>query len=466
MQQEARRPVYGPTFDEMLHPDRMPADVRQRALDARLRGDELDPVNLFNITWKAPQGKVYALVVPRALTGVDANIVVLFSRDFPTGSHKVGATYSVAMEHQLNGEIVPGLHTVVWPSTGNYGIGGAWVSGRMGYDGLVLLPEEMSAERFRKIEYYGCRYIKTPGCESNVKEIYDKTHELAREPNTRIANQFAEFANYRFHWHVTGNSAAEALAALAAEGVGNGRAAAFTSSMGSAGTIAAGDRLKQLFYECRIVGLEPTQCPTLYSNGYGGHDIQGIGDKHVTWIHNVMNMDAIMCIDDMECKQGLQLLTDPAGLEYLVEKAGVPADAAVALSKVVGISGVCNILGAIKAAKLYRFGAGETVVTVCTDTMDRYHSVMGQLDQRYGKMDATKAAVRLEHIFHGQKTDWISEGTVHNRDRWFNLKYYTWVEQQGKTVQQLNAQRSQDYWLAEQAKVPEVDALLREARGF
>ena len=466
MHHEARKPVYGPTFDEMLHPTSIAPHVRRQALDAKERGDELDPINLFNITWKDAEGRPYAMVVPKELTGVDANIVVLYGREFPTGSHKVGATYSVTIEHQLRGEIVPGEHTVVWPSTGNYGIGGAWVSGRMGYDGLVLLPEQMSEERFRKIESYGSRYIKTPGCESNVKEIYDKTHELARDPNVRIANQFAEFSNYRFHWHVTGNTAAEALERLAKDGVGNGRAAAFASAMGSAGTIAAGDRLKQLFYECRIVGVEPIQCPTLYSNGYGGHDIQGIGDKHVTWIHNVMNQDAIVCIDDMESKLGLQLLTDPVSLEWLATEAGVPAEPLRELAGVVGISGVCNILAAIKAAKYYRFGPKETVVTVCTDTIDRYHSVMAQLDQRFGKMDATKAAMRLDHIFHGQKLDYISEGTVHNRDRWHNLKYYTWVEQQGKTVEALNAQRSQDFWLGEQAKVVETDRLLRELRGF
>ena len=431
MDQTSRERVYGPTFDEMLHPETIGPAIRKRALAAKAAGDELDPVNLFNITWKDADNRPYCLVVPPELTGVDANVVVLFSRDFPTGSHKVGATYSVCMEHQLGGEIVPGIHTVVWPSTGNYGIGGAWVSGRMGYDGLVLLPEEMSQERFDKIAGYGCRYIKTPGCESNVKEIYDKTHELAREPDVRIANQFQEMANYRFHYHVTGNTAIEVVEGLAEQGIGNGRVAAFTSAMGSAGTIAAGDRLKQAFYECRVVGLEPIQCPTLYSNGFGGHDIQGIGDKHVTWIHNVMNMDAMVCIDDIESKQGLQLLTDPEGKRYLVDEAGVDADALERLSRVVGISGVCNVLGAIKAAKFYRFGRNDTVLTVCTDTMDRYHSVMAALDQRFGAMDRTKAAVRLAHIFHGQKLDYIQEGTVLNRDRWFNLKYYTWVEQQG-----------------------------------
>ncbi|MBM4373068.1 MAG: pyridoxal-phosphate dependent enzyme, partial [Deltaproteobacteria bacterium] len=359
--------VFGPTFDEMLHPDRMPAARRAAALAARERGDELSPDNLFNITWKDRTGRVYALRLPDALTGVDASIVVLYSRDFPTGSHKVGATYSVTMEKQLAGEIVPGEHTVVWPSTGNYGIGGAWVSPRMGYDSLVLLPEMMSQERFDRIERYGSRYIKTPGCESNVKEIYDLTWKLREDPKIRIANQFEEMANYRFHWHVTGNSAAEAVRTLAAEGRCADHVCGFVSSMGSSGTIAAGDRLKQLHPDCRIVGLEPIQCPTIFSNGFGGHDIQGIGDKHVTWIHNVMNMDAIMCIDDTECKLGLQLLTDPVGRRYLAERGGVPAAEVEKMSGIFGISGVCNVLGAIKAAKHWGLGRGDTVVTVATD---------------------------------------------------------------------------------------------------
>ncbi|MEW5933510.1 MAG: pyridoxal-phosphate dependent enzyme, partial [Bacillota bacterium] len=199
----------------MLHPDRIPGEIRERARRAREQ-DPLDPVNLFNITWKDPEGRVRYLVLDRALTGVDANIVVLYARDFPTGSHKVGATYSVAMEKQLAGEITPGRHTLVWPSTGNYGVGGAWVGPRMGYDSLVVLPELMSRERFELISHYGARYIKTPGCESNVKEIYDKCKELAaRDPDRiRVLNQFEVMANYRFHYYVTGHSAAEAVAEL------------------------------------------------------------------------------------------------------------------------------------------------------------------------------------------------------------------------------------------------------------
>lgn len=458
--------VYGPTFEEMLHPATIKPEIRQKALEAKAN-DPLDPINLYNITWKDAQGKVNYIVLPKELTGVEANIIVLYGKEFPTGSHKVGATYSVTMEKQLFGQITPGEDTLVFPSTGNYGIGGAWVGTRMGYDSLVLLPAMMSQERFDKITGYGARYIKTPGCESNVKEIYDECKRLAGEsPTNKILNQFEVMGNYRFHYHVTGNSIVEAVADLKGKGIGNGRAAAFISSMGSAGTIAAGDRVKQVFYEARIVGLEPIQCPTLYNNGYGGHDIQGIGDKHVTWIHNVGNMDAIMCIDDIECKKGLQLISDPVGVRYLVEEAGVKPEVAEKMSTLFGISGICNILGAIKTAKYYGLGSRDNVVTVATDALDRYYSVMKAMTEEHGAMDRARAAARLEAIFHGAKLDWTAEGTVDNRNRWFNLKYYTWVEQQGKTVEELNAQRSQDWWIEHQQLVADFDRRLVEARGF
>ncbi len=455
--------VWGPTFEEMLHPEKMPVAVRKRAVEAA-KTDPLDPVNLFNITWKDENCRPYSTVLPKELTGIDAPVAVLYRKAFPTRSHKVGATYSVTLEHQLEGKIAPGRDTLVYPSTGNYGIGGAWVGARMGYDALVILPELMSQERFDRIASYGARYIKTPGCESSVKEIFDKCHELRREPDTVILNQFEVMANYRWHYAVTGNTASEVIRDLGAQGVGNGRCAAFVSSMGSAGTIAAGDRLKQLFPSCRIVGLEPTRCPTLYSNGYGDHDIQGIGDKHVTWIHNVLNMDLLICVDDMECKKGLQLLTDPVGMAWLRET-GVSEENLRLMASIFGISGVCNVLGAIKAAKFYGFSKDDVIVTVCTDAIDRYHSVMRQLDERFGGMTREEAKLRHETLFLGQRTDWVQEGTRLNRERWFNLKYYTWVEQQGKTVAELDAQRSPAWWEAHQAKVADMDARLLALRG-
>ena len=450
------RPLFGPTLDEMLHPETVDPAIRERALAAE-SADPLDPINLFNIRWRDAQGGLRYFLVPPEITGVEAPIAVMYSVDFPTGSHKVGAAYSVLMDMQLAGDVDPEKHTLVWPSTGNYGIGGAWVGCRMGYDCLVLLPQEMSQERFDKIEGYGARYFKTPGCESNVKEIYDKCHELrASDPNVRVLNQFEVLGNYRFHYHVTGNSAAAVAAELGGRGVGGGKVAAFCSSMGSAGTIAAGARLQQL-PDHKIVGLEPIQCPTLFSNGYGGHDIQGIGDKHVTWIHNVLNMDLMCCLDDMECKKGLQLFTNPVGSEFLVRDLGIAPEAAATMARIFGISGVCNLLGAIKTAKFYGFGKDDLVMTVATDAIDRYHSVMADLDSRFGGLDRAESLARYRSIFQGVRTDWTQEGDELNRQRWHNLKYYTWVEQQGKTVQELDDQRDPGWWVGIQEQIPGID---------
>ncbi len=455
-------PILGPTFEEMLHPQTIAPETRKRALEMKAR-DPLDPINLFNITWRDSSNNIYYYVMPKELTGVDANIVVLYGKDFPTGAHKVGAAYSVLIEKILFGEVDPAKHTVVWPSTGNYGIGGAWVGGRVGTKSIVVLPQGMSQERFQMIESYGAQIIKTVGSESNVKEIYDETHRLRQDPNVRILNQFEVMGNYRFHYHVTGNTIVELAAELQKQGIGNGKIAAYCSAMGSAGTIAAGDRLKQVWSDHKIVGLEPIQCPTLYNNGYGAHDIQGIGDKHVTWIHNVMNMDAIMCVDDIECKKGLQLLTEETGSNVLTKRFGAPRASVEKIATLFGISGVCNVLGAIKTAKYFGYGSQDTIVTICTDAIDRYHSVMDEMTQRFGKMDEAEATARA-HIFCDQKTDWIHEGTTEMRKQWHNLKYYTWVEQQGKTVEELNAQSDQAWWMKHQAMVSEIDAKLKATR--
>ena len=453
----------GPTFTEMRYPDRIETAVRQQAMAAH-DTDPLNPINLYNITWRDRQNEIYHFVVPPEITGVEAPIVVIYGQKFPSGSHKVGAAYSVLAELIVTGEVDPEQHTLVWPSTGNYGVGGAWVGGRMGCQSIVVLPEGMSRERFERIENYGAQVIKTPGSESNVKEIYDKTWELRQDPNIRILNQFEVMGNYRFHYEVTGNTIADLAAVLQEKGIGNGRVAAFVSAMGSAGTIAAGDRLKQLWPDHKIVGLEPIQCPTLYNNGYGAHEIQGIGDKHVTWIHNVYNMDAVMCIDDIACLRGLQLFTESVGWQVMEERFGVPGAATCQLASIFGISGICNLLGAIKTAKFYNMGRDDLIVTVCTDAFDRYPSVMEMLTAQEGAMDEALATARMSQIFHGAGLDWVQEGTRHNHDRWHNLKYYTWVEQQGKTVEELDAQKRPSWWLAHQEKVAEIDRLIQAYR--
>jgi cysteine synthase len=443
--------LFGPTFAEMRDPSRLPRPLRERAAAARAR--PLDPDNLFNIGWKS-EGAVPHVVLPEALSGVRAPIVVLSGRRFPTGSHKVGPAYSVLVEKQLEGDCQPGKHTLVFPSTGNYGIGGAWVGPRMGYRSLVVLPEEMSAERFEKIRGYGAEVVATPGSESNVKEIYDKVKELRAAPQNRVLNQFAEFGNYRFHHHCTGAAAEEVLEAL---GLGLG---AFVSAMGSAGTIAAGESLKSRFPGAAIVAVEPVQCPTLFNAGFGAHRIEGIGDKHVTWVHNVWATDLLVCVDDEECLLGLQLLQEGTGA--LAEE-GIGEDVARGLVDVFGVSGVCNVLAAIKAARHYGLGPRQAVVTVATDGFDRYPSVLRRLADERGPLDDDEARRRLA-VFRGQKSDWVLEGTQQTRRRWHNQKYYTWVEQQGVSVEELRAQEDPAFWIAHQERIPEIDRALLARR--
>jgi cysteine synthase len=443
--------IFGPTLAEMRDPALVPAPVRERARAARSR--PLHPDNLWNIGWKA-DGKVPFTVLPEALTGLRAPVVVLSGRSFPTGSHKVGPAYSILVEKQLEDDCAPGAHTLVFPSTGNFGIGGAWVGPRMGYRSVVVLPEEMSAERFEKIRGFGAEVVATPGSESNVKEIYDKVRELRGVSANRILNQFEEFANYRFHFECTAAAALEVTDALGLD-VGM-----FVSAMGSAGTIAAGEAIKKRHPSSVTVAVEPVQCPTLYNVGFGAHRIEGIGDKHVTWIHNVWATDLLVCVDDQRCLEGLQLLQE--GTETLAAE-GVPSDLARSWVGLFGVSGVCNVLAAIEAARHVGLGPGQAAVTVATDGFDRYPSVLRRLDSERGRPTESEYRRRLAS-FREATGEWFLEGTPEVRRRWHNQKYFTWVEQQGKTVADLRAQEDPAYWVAHQEKAAEVDRRLRERR--
>jgi cysteine synthase len=443
---------FGPTFAEMRDPTRVAAALRARAVLAKGRPGEAEGV--WDITWSRDDG-VPHVVLGEALTGVAAPIVVLSGREFPTGSHKVGPAYAILMEKQLAGLCAPGEHSLVFPSTGNFGIGGAWLGPRMGYRSLVVLPQEMSAERFAMIRGWGAEAIATPGCESNVKEIYDKVRELRRQPGMRILNQFEELGNYRFHFHCTSAAALEVASSLGL------RIAAFVSAMGSAGTIAAGEGIRRLQPSAAIVAAEPVQCPTLFNAGFGGHAIEGIGDKHVTWIHNVWATDLLVCVDDQDCLLGLELLE--RGQDALVAE-GVDARLAEGLRGLFGVSGVCNVLAAIKAARHYGFGPKDALVTVATDGFDRYASVIERLDARLGAMGFDEARRRVG-VFRGQRSDWVLEGTRSSRRRWHNQKYFTWVEQQGKSVDELRAQEDPAFWVHEQERADEIDRGIMERRA-
>ena len=428
-----------PTFENMKHPETVPEPIR-----ARLRGVglwDVDPLNLFRITWKnepMESGGLYRAVpnyieLPPALTGVPARIIALVGKWFPTGCHKVGASFGCLAPRLVTGQFDAGYHRAVWPSTGNYCRGGAFNSRLLGAQGVAILPAEMSQERFDWLHEIGAEVIATPGCESNVKEIFDKTHELRQEPDCMIFNQFEEMGNHLWHYQVTGSAIAEVFEAVKRPG-DRLSGACFTS--GSAGTIGCGDYLKEVYPGLKLAVGEALQCPTILENGFGDHRIEGIGDKHIPWIHNVKNTDMVIDIDDEDSQRLLRLFNDPAGHDYLRE-AGVPEETLSQLS-LLGISGIANVLCCIKMAKYYEFTERDVVGTVLTDSADMYGSRIQELAEEYGPYDAKAAAV--DHNLHmlGLRTDSMEELTYPARKRVHNLKYYTWVEQQGRDMHELN----------------------------
>ncbi len=462
VQRARERGVLIPTFAQMRDPSRIPEEIQAELRHIGLW--DLHPRNLFRITWHNEPvergggfGPVNVLEFPSSLTGVPARILALVGKWFPTGAHKVGAAFGCLVPRLVTGQFDPTTQKAVWPSTGNYCRGGAYDSALLGCASISILPEGMSRERFAWLESIGSEVIKTPGTESNVKEIFDKCWELrASGEDLMIFNQFEEFGNYLWHYAVTGKAMEEALVARM------GPRDAFrglTVTTGSAGTIASGDYLKQVFPQAKIAAGEALQCPTLTENGFGEHRIEGIGDKHVPWIHNVKNTDMTIAIDDNAVVRLARLFNEPAGRAYLVRQ-GVPEDFVAQLG-LLGFSGIANLLMAIKFAKYYELDEHDFVITVLTDSMDLYQSRLEEMRAAQGEYTEADAAADFARYLHGADLAHVQELTYVDRRRIHNLKYFTWVEQQGKTSDELRAQwYDRDYWKRIQALVPEIDALI------
>lgn len=459
------RNIIIPTFAEMKDPRLMPQKIKDSLKDVGLW--DINPLNLFRISWKnepkahgGGHGGVNYIELPSSLTGVDARIVCMVGKWFPTGAHKVGASFGCLVPRLVTGQFDPTRQKAVWPSTGNYCRGGAYNSALLACESIAILPEEMSRERFEWLKKVAGEVIATPGCESNVKEIYDKCWELrgTRGDDIMIFNQFEEFGNHLWHYDVTGNALAEIVETVRGE---HGRLAGAVYTTGSAGTIGSGDLLKKKYPGCKIVAAEALQCPTLYNNGFGGHRIEGIGDKHVPWVHNVKNTDVIVAQDDNDCMHLIRLFNDPVGREYLKSQ-GVPAEIVEQLG-LLGISGVANVLSAIKFARYFELTGKDIVVTVLTDSMELYGSRLQELDEQFGAYTPTTAAVNYHSNLLGQKIDWVLELSYYERQRVHNLKYYTWIEQQNRHVDELRAQwYDDDYWEKIQAMAPEMDEKIKE----
>lgn len=464
IQRVRERNIIIPTFAQMKNPELIPDQIHDRLNEVGLW--DLDPLNLFRITWKNEPvdfgggfGKVNFIELPESITGTSARIILLVGKWFPTGAHKVGAAFGCLVPRLITGEFDPTTQKAVWPSTGNYCRGGAYDSALLACESIAILPEGMSRERFKWLSEIAGEVIATPGSESNVKEIFDKCWELrASGQDLMIFNQFDEFGNYLWHYEVTGHAMEEVLDEVMGP---SDKYRGVVSSTGSAGTIACGDYLKQVFPGSKIVASEALQCPTLLENGFGEHRIEGIGDKHVPWIHNVKNTDMVVAIDDNAVVNLSRLFNEPQGRAYLVNQ-GVPIDLVSNLD-LMGFSGISNMLSAIKMAKYYELGKNDIVLSVLTDSMELYGSRLLEMHDEYGEYTEIDAATNFERYLQGVSTDNMLELNYIDRRRIHNLKYYTWVEQQGKTYEEIQAQwYDEKYFTGIQNQVEEIDALIEE----
>jgi cysteine synthase len=458
------RNIIIPTFAQMKDPSKVPAKVRAELASVGLW--DVAPRNLFRITWhNQPVAKgggfngVNFLELPPSLTGVPARVIVMVGKWFPTGAHKVGAAFGCLVPRLVTGQFDPTTQKAVWPSTGNFCRGGAYDSALLATTSIAILPEGMSRERFEWLSTIAGEVIATPGTESNVKEIFDKCWELRKSgQDLMIFNQFEELGNYLWHYEVTGHAMEEVLQQVMGP---KDHYRGMASATGSAGTIASGDYMKQVFPDSKIVASEALQCPTLLENGFGSHRIEGIGDKHVPWIHNSKNTDMVVAIDDQAVVNIARLFNEPAGRAYLAKK-GVPQEVVSCLD-LFGFSGISNMLSAVKFAKYYELGENDIVMTVLTDSMELYGSRLKEMRQESGEYKETDAAADFAHYLHGQSTDNLLELSYVDRRRVHNLKYFTWVEQQGKTYEEINAQwYDPDYWTNVQKQTGEIDALITE----
>lgn len=455
------RNIIIPTYKQMANPELIPPGIKTELENIGLW--DLNPRNLFRITWQnepiptgGGYGEVNHLILPPELTGISAKVVVLIGKFFPTGAHKVGATFGPLVEKLISGHFDPTRQKALWPSTGNYCRGGAYDGYLLGCPSIAVMPEEMSRERYDWLEKIGAEIIRTEGGEANVKEIYDKVKQLKAERGEEIVvlNQFEEIGNPLWHYSVTGPAMEKVFQGLNST---SKRLSGLFLTQGSAGTLGSGDYLRTKYPRIKVGAGEALQVPTLLQNGYGAHRIEGIGDKHVPWIHNMRNTDMVIGVDDNISINLIRLFNEQAGHD-LLKIQGVDPDLVNKLNYL-GISSIANIAGAIKMAKYYEFDEDDVVFTVATDSMEMYQSRLEELTTERGDYNEIQAHVDYERYLMGLNDEGVLELSYRDRRRMHNLKYFTWVEQQGKSTEELDAQwYDTTYWSSKFALADEWDS--------
>lgn len=455
-----------PTISQLKNPETIPQEIKEQLKNVGMQ--EFSPLNLFRITWKnepkvsgGNYGKPNIIELPAELTGVKARIFCLVGKWFPTGCHKVGAAYGCMVPKLVTGQFDTVNQKSVWPSTGNFCRGGAFNARILACESIAVMPDNMSKERFEWLSGIVSETLKISGGDSNVKAVFDCVNELKRNrKDAVIFNQFDEMGNHLWHYHVTGTAAEEAYQNIRRPG---DRFAGVCFATGSAGTIGCADYLKELHPRIKVAAVESLQCPTMWANGFGEHRIEGIGDRHVPWIHNIRNTDDIICIDDADPMRLLRLFNEPLGREYLKSEAKVDPEFVDNL-EIFGISGIANVLACIKMAKYYELTENDIIGTVLTDTSVLYQSRIRELAAASGEYSYCKAAVDHASAMLGLRTDYVRELTYPDRKQIHNLKYYTWVEQQGHSAAELNAlwYEPEKTWDSVHKDIDELDELITD----
>ncbi len=234
--------------------------------------------------------------------------------------------------------------TIIEPTSGNTGIGLAWVAAAKGYKAILVMPDTMSLERRSLLRAYGAQLILTPGAEG-MKGAIGKANELAEQHGYFLPQQFENPANPEIHRSTTGKELVEQFP----DGLD-----AFISGVGTGGTVTgAGEVLKEKFPEIKVYAVEPTDSPVLSGGKPGGHKIQGIGAGFVPKVINTEIYNDVIKVSNEDAFETSRRVGQEEGI-------------------LGGISAGAAVHAALQVAK--QLGKGKKVVAIIPDNGERYLS--------------------------------------------------------------------------------------------